>query len=223
MTTANKMNLFFRAGDCKFFSTKHPNMEASLEDQGYMPFARAPREFFEPNIQALAREPHKLGQLADVIKDYDDSQLRILMYVLKCASELKQLNLNFGEPVYINLSSPHADYVDCWFRAYVMCPGPEAGYVFIAGTLDGENGTLMLVPIENILQKVAFINHHRSLVKAGKLRAPKIKKAITHSIIDPSQVPSIEEVADRLEDTTDDHEVGRKKSSKAGSYKLKTA
>lgn len=213
----NTLTVIFKAGDCRYYKAKHPDIGQSWEEQGLLEFAHAP-DSFQPDLQKIAVAPGQLGQLAELLRHYDESQLRILMCVLHDSYKLRTVGLKFGQPVYKNLSAPEADYVDCWFRSYVIAVGPKiAGvpYVYISGSLDDIHGTLMMVPVESILTRKEFKVHRSQLELEGKLKSPLGERSRlvrhTHSDLPDEEFPTLEEVADRLvavdyEPTEDDEE-----------------
>ena len=53
-TRTHELVVSFRAADCIYYRTKHPDLNESYADQGIMPYARAPKTFV-PDIQKLSQ------------------------------------------------------------------------------------------------------------------------------------------------------------------------
>lgn len=235
MSTRNhELVVNFRAGDCVYYKTKHPDLGESYQDQGIMPYARAPKTFV-PDIQKLANNPDSLFDLAKIIKNYDESQLRILIKVLHDSSKLIPHGLKFGQPVYFNLSAPLADYVNCWFRCYTVAVGPKhegTQYIYFTGNLEDVHGSLLLVPRDHVMTASSFKKHVAKLESDGKITAPEIrqhKKLIVHDKYEEDIVnfPSIDEVSEQLKNCSIRHEIEdkptrtkRKRKSTPSSYEI---
>lgn len=200
----NTLTLAFKAGDCTFYKRRNPETGSSLEEQGILDFAKAPPDF-EPDLQKLAKDPGSLAALALAIEDYDESQMRILMYALHSSHRLLKYGLRFGQAVFKNLSAPRQDYLDCWFKCYVIGLGPQIEnrqYVKLTGSLDDIHGTLITSPVGSYLTRQEFNKMRSKLAAEGRLRAPKSIRSqyFTHNSpkADFDNFPTLTEVKDRL-------------------------
>lgn len=204
MSKKNVIIVPMKAVDSAFYYHKSPKTGQSLEEQGILEYARAPTDF-APDMSKLACDTSSLAELAYTIKDYDESQMRILLYTLNESHKLLKHGLRFGQQVFKNLSSPAIDYVDCWFRCFVLRLGPViegVQYVELTGSLDNIHGSLILCPIDSFLNKSEFRVHMRKLVAEGMQRSPRDLRApvIRHGspTDDLDNFPTLGEVADKL-------------------------
>lgn len=223
-----ELRVRFRAGDCLYFKTKNPQTKTSWEEQGIKGFARANKYFF-PDLSQLAKNPTSVHSIALSLKDMDMAQKRILMWAIYNSNKIEQeteklINiarqngkkplftrpLKFGQPVYVNLSAPYVDYVNCWFECYILAMGTEdeegIRYIYLTGNLDNVEGSLISVPIESIMTKPKFIKHRELLIDQGKLYADAVDKdyVIAHEGIDFEDIPTIESIKDMLDDFDDE-------------------
>jgi hypothetical protein len=83
----------FRAEDCDNMTVHKPN-KPSLDSKGIQPFARAPAEWF-PDLTKIIEEPDTLYEIGRLVRNFDKSQLRILISVLHQSHELMKQTLLF--------------------------------------------------------------------------------------------------------------------------------
>ncbi|QJT70902.1 hypothetical protein GR7B_00104 [Vibrio phage vB_VcorM_GR7B] len=177
-----KLNLTLRAEDSLYFDVKKPSTGRSLKDDGYQAFATAPKAGFIPNFRKLAEADSDIfGALGSAVLGLDKSQLRILSVIINNSSMIKNHSLDFGQPVYINLSAPHIDYLDCYFKAHVIgveSAKPDA-LIHICGNIDslnGKKGIILSVPREALLTKSEFKKLAKKLKKEDRINTPKAKR-----------------------------------------------
>lgn len=214
-----------RAVDSQYWHTKQPRGKKqpsdytdSLREQGYTEFARCPEDEFMPDLGKLGIK--NIARVSKLISTLDDSQVRILTWMLANQDSLHQRGFTFGQRVFVNLSSPHIEYLDCYFSAYVLAyhdtiEGQQ--YFYVTGSLDSVNGTKILLPKSSILNDKQFTRLQAKLTKEGKTKSPKpvrFKRPHRYSSSISLDVPTIDTVKDDLEDTPKSAELVKKKKSK---------
>lgn len=169
-----KLTVAFKAEDCKYYTVARHGEKQSKSEQGVKPFARATADFV-PDVGRLAEVgSDTLQALGKILSAFDQSQTRILMQVLSDHTHLQRYRLSFGQPVYINLSAPYEDYLDCWFRANVIGVCLETDCIYLSGSLSSDSGisTRLLVPRSSFLTKTQFKKHRSALQQKDRLVTP---------------------------------------------------
>ncbi|QJT71077.1 hypothetical protein GR11A_00039 [Vibrio phage vB_VcorM_GR11A] len=173
------MSLSLRAEDALYFDVKKPSTGRSLKDDGYQAFASAPKAGFIPNFKKLAEADGDIfGALGLASAGLDKSQLRILSVIINNMAMIKNHGLDFGQEVYINLSAPLVEYLDCFYKAYVIgvdSAKPDS-HVHICSnidTLNSKKGIIISVPRECLINAKDFKKLAKKLKKEDKLTTPK--------------------------------------------------
>lgn len=182
-----------------------------LLDEGFLLLGKAPSKKFIPDFSKLVKSIDELYMLGDLIKDMDDSQIRLLIAALYHSSRLAKFNLHFAQPVYFNISSPAVDFVDCWYKGYAVSANRykytykkekiwEYTILVISNLKRSWETTLHISP-KNILNKEQFYEHKKKLLEEGKIRAPKLNLDIFRQKW--ADVSNEETDADKIESVTD--------------------
>ena len=218
------IEISLRAIDSQYWHTKQPrgkkqpsDYKESLREQGYTEFARCPEDEFKPDLGKLGYK--NIARISKLISSLDESQIRIMTWMLANQDTLHQRGFTFGQRVYVNLSSPKVEYLDCYFSAYMLSyhdtiEGQQ--YFYITGSLDSINGSMMLMPKSSILNEKQFLKLTGKLRSEGKTKSPKpvrFKRPYRDSSTMSLDVPTIDTVKDDLEDTPKSSEMKKKKKN----------
>lgn len=113
----SKSSIGLKCGDCLFFK-QNRKFEKPCTELGVKHFSVAPA-CFSPNVYKLgAKNPDVILQLGLLLRDFDASDVRVLMSILKQQTAFeKHYGLKFGQPVYVRIGD---DYVSNYYRAFVI-------------------------------------------------------------------------------------------------------
>lgn len=181
MMMKRSLKIDFRVKDC---SNKN-----YLIDEGFVPLGKIPSRTFIPDFQQLVERIDDIYALGEFIKEFDDSQLRILIGALYYSSRLAKFNLHFAQPVYFNVSTPHVEFVDCYCKGYVISASRKKYpnhigemtwdyWIQVISTLRGEDQVVWHLMPERVLTKEEFRKRKKHLIDEGKFRAPKSNLSI---------------------------------------------
>lgn len=171
-----EIRFILRAIDSEYWETSIPfkgKENETLKSLGYKRYASCPANHFEPALSTLPLD--LLDNLANLIHDLDDSQIRILTYFLISQDALTPFGLKIGQSVWVNLSSPHSEYADNYFRCTVLKLGSiieGVQYIYLCSNLR-EAQTKILVPIKEVLNEDAYNKKVVALTRKGLARNPK--------------------------------------------------
>lgn len=166
---SSKMSLGLKASDCVYFKVRNPYVGKSWEELGIPTYAKATR-LFSPDLTKLRGvNTEAIGILADLTRKMDDSQIRILCYLLTNVSNLRTKGFAFGQPVYINMSYPRIENVGCYRKGRVVSID-QYGNLQLIGNINnlGEEATLITIPKENVLTRSKFNKLKEKLIEEGK-------------------------------------------------------
>jgi len=163
--------------DCIFHtSTKADfNNGATCQSIGIKGFAKACK-LFTPKLSNLTEfSEDSLVILARIARDLSPSSLRILSHLFAKADQIQKHGYKWGQPVYFNLSAPHIDYLDCFFKGYIVGIAPDGDYFYLVSSLDLEersNLTYLTLQSSSVLTRTQFKIKRKELKKANKLKTP---------------------------------------------------
>jgi hypothetical protein len=164
-----------KCSDCLHFQNV-AKFEQPCKKMGIKGYSVAP-DCFSPNVYALTKKnPDALFQLGVMLKDFDASDVRVLMSLLKLSVNLdKHYNLRFGQPVFFCLGG--RDYLSNYFRGFVIgAANIGTMQLFVTSDMNrkqrGQPATVALMP-DSVLTVSAFKKRKAELIKAGKLNDPK--------------------------------------------------
>ncbi|WYW01127.1 DNA topoisomerase [Pseudomonas phage vB_PpuM-Aura] len=171
--------------DHLYFDTKKPSIKASFSELGLQPFAKAPSKGFIPNLSKLARStngPELFQHLGSLTQNLDASQLRLLSVVFNNMAKMEAHGLNFGQKVYVNVSSPRIEFVECYVEAIVI--GVESEHpespVFLSVAFEkmaADAPMCWSMPTSSFLTERQFRLLRKRLRAEGKTSVPdKIRK-----------------------------------------------
>lgn len=179
-----KTTLVLKAEDSIFFETVRPSTGKSLRDEGLQAFANAPRSGFIPDFRKLASSKNSFELfhlLGECLQNLTPSQMRILSVIFNNLPMLKNKNLSFGQAMYVNLSAPTLNYVDCYFKVFVI--GCESGHpdsnIYVCGDLDALNedkGVLLSLTKKSLLTEDEFKVVLKDLTKKKQIKVPQEKR-----------------------------------------------
>lgn len=191
--------------DCQFFKNgRHPQQGKPCSELGYKTFAKA-CSLYQPNTSQMVQHLDVLQAMGKVSKEMEDSEARILSWLINNIPNLKKAGFTFGQPVYINLSSPQIDFVNCWFKAHVVnvitlkdYDGANVYHVQVVSSITETNPTMLTMPLSSLLTLAQWKAHKRELEKEGLVKIPSSLK--THSIKYKLNQPLNRVVRESLED-----------------------
>lgn len=170
----SKSSIGLKCGDCLFFK-QSSKFERPCTELGVKHFSIAPA-CFSPNVYKLgAKNPDVILQLGLLLRDFDASDTRILMAILKQQTAFeKHYSLKFGQPVYVRIGD---DYVSNYYRAFVIGVA-ECGdsMVFLASDLSRRqrhNPAVMSMFRDSLLTIPQWKAVRKKLQDAGKVIDPK--------------------------------------------------
>ena len=169
-----RLSLNIKCRDCIHFKRGPAFFEKKCKDLGILPEARA-CQAFTPDIYKLSRvEADTIFNLGKLVKDFKETHFRILSFIFRNMSLIKRSKLKFGQPVYINLSSPYIDYLDAYYKGYVLGVSKSGDQIFITSSLrkTTDNVYLSVLP-SSILTLAQFKKRRKKLKKFGRVKIPK--------------------------------------------------
>lgn len=173
------------AEDHIYFDVKKPSIGSSFSELGLQPFAKAPSKGFIPDLSKLARAadgPRLFSLLGEMSASMNASQLRLLSVVFNNMAKLEAHGFQFGQKVYINVSSPRIEYVECYVEAVII--GVESEHpespVYLSVDFDKmspDSPMFWSMPTESFLTARQFRLHKKKLKSEEKVKVPeKIRK-----------------------------------------------
>ena len=197
----NKLEVLFLAEDDQFWDFPHPRKKESLKNLGVEATDRAPRAFV-PNLAKLMDAeggPDNLSELGRLIRNYDESQLRLLMFVLNSSRMLLDVGLKFGQPVFWRSAAAYVDgYLDQWWRTVVVSVAQRSDDVIVLAH-PVEDGRTVLIETHRdfILLPSEWKQKKEELENDGRLETPKSmrnKSMLLWSRDAKTTLPSTEDV-----------------------------
>lgn len=211
----NRLSHCMKCGDCTHFETsRSSHFDKICKQRGIKKFADACKHF-TPNLHTLSATLHSdaLVMLSQLTRYATTQQLRVLSYALSDSTKLDRFSLQFGQPVYVNLSAPKADYIECYYRAYVLSTSGQGDVVLISSlTQSKSRSTIITLPIGSVLTVDEWKTKFNSLMREKRLTLPedkrsysptnkehytKIQSAIAYYKsfrVEPTDIPSIDTV-----------------------------
>lgn len=206
----NKISVIFMAEDCRWFSTPHPKKGTTLEDEGYEPDDTAPAKNFEPDYLKIldGESMDNLMVLGKAIRDFDESQFRIIQRILYDSYLLSryETGLKFCQPVFWR-SSPIGDddYLDQWFKCFVLGVSYEdQDYINVAGKLDEEMYySFITTERDRLLTMSQFREHKEHLEENDMVVTPTRQRKslvlwegdVSERSVDLSDIPSLSDIS----------------------------
>lgn len=173
----SSLSLGMKCGDCQFFRKVKGafNGNKTCSAVGIKSFAQACR-LFTPDLSQLTTLPaESIYQIAYLTKDLPIRALRLLSYTFKNAEQIRRHGINFGQPLYFNLSSPQIDYLDCYFKGYVLGISSDGDFVYLTSSLNGTRAISITLPLVRVLTKSDFGRKKLALEKIGHTHVPQNK------------------------------------------------
>lgn len=177
-----KVNL--RCGACAFLKRRSPNHAAPCRDEGKSVSSQGCKHF-EPDYgrvrtgkKDFVDSTMKVGKLT---KGLTEAEIQILAFTLIKAADLRRVTdivlgeaLHVGDTIYVNLSAPHADFLNCWFTAQVGLVSRDK--TNIKGHAQLPDGKWVSIDVKlddtRVLTEEAFKKHAKKLKKKGLINAP---------------------------------------------------
>lgn len=207
------MNLSLKCKDCQFFCNgRHPQQGKPCTDLGYKSFAKA-CSLYQPLTINMLENLDVLKAMAKVARKMNVGDTRILSWLINNIPTLHQNGYEFGQTLYVNLSSPYIDYANCWYKANLVniivmkdLDGESSIYLQMVANIRGEEQTLLTFPPSIVLTKTEFLAHKAKLVEKGLVEIPQPKQKSDiqfklnqplnkpYSLISADEVPTIDTV-----------------------------
>lgn len=173
---ASRISLSIKCQDCIHYKQGPAYFEKKCSELGILPKAKA-CSAFTPNMYILSKVGEEtVADLGSLARELKPSQLRILAFVFANMSLLRKHKLKFGQPVYVNLSSPFQDYLDCYFKGYVVGVSKEGDAIYVTSSLKKKSksgNTLLSILPSSILTKKKFKARAKKLIRRGRAKLPK--------------------------------------------------
>lgn len=180
---ARKLKLGTKCGSCKGLTAKLPGFDAPCTKLGKSR-SSASCNAYQPDYLSVNDEmPQFIRDLGKLIKEIPEDLRHIAAYALVNSTELertseiilgKKNKLKLGMPIYINLSAPYEDYLNCYFRGFAMAvTRDKKGLICYSKVNDTWVSTMIMMRAGNVLTNSQFRKHTNVLVKKGKINAPK--------------------------------------------------
>lgn len=170
----SRLSLNLRCKDCIHFKRGPAFFEKKCIDLGILPDAKA-CQAFTPDIYKLSKiDTEIISDLGKLVKPFKESQFRILSFIFRNMALLKRNQLRFGQPVYINLSSPNSEYLDSYYKGYVLGISKSRDQVFVTSSLKKTKGNVYLSILpSSVLTSKQFDKRKKKLKKLGRITLPK--------------------------------------------------
>lgn len=171
----NRLSLSMKCGDCSGFSRGPTIFDRKCCERGIKSYANACDKFVPDLFNLTKIDPDILSALADSFRGLSSAQQRLMAYTLKNASQVQKTGFKMFQPIYINLSAPYVDYVECYFRGRVV--GICDQQLIIASHLRKTPDLLsIMVDPDDIMSRSKFVKHRKYLDRNGKIRVPEEKR-----------------------------------------------
>lgn len=149
----------------------HPEDKKVCESLGITAAAKACSQF-NPDFIKLAGVSHDLIKpLGNFMRDCTSEQTQILAFYIRNAEYAKRQKLRLGQQVAFCLS---ADYLQNYFRGYVLSVSKDGEFVYITSNLNQKEGNTMLTLLrKNVLTVLEFKLKKKKLIKSGRVVEPQ--------------------------------------------------
>ena len=174
---ANKLLIQYECQDDRHWQEPYPDTATSLKDSGYKKRNKAPKHFV-PNLRKLIETDSlkSLTELGTIIRDWNPSQLRILIKVLSDQKTLMELGFQLGQPVFWRSIGAHLpNYLDQWHQCYVLSISQHNDdCILIASNMeDKPYNALIETHYEYVYTRQEFKSIKKELAKKNRLVSPK--------------------------------------------------
>ena len=174
---SQRHSLALKCGDCLHFkSHPHPSIGKPCYQDGYQSFTNA-CQYFTADFHAIQEiDLEAVDQIALLAKDLKPKQLRVLSSVFRQAAQMKsKTGKQFGQPVYVNLSAPVQDYLECWFKARIVGFSQDRETCYLVANLkdDSTDNTHLSVLTSSVLDTKTFKRRKKHMIAEGKEKLPK--------------------------------------------------
>jgi hypothetical protein len=209
------MKNVIKCSDCAFFANgRHPQQGRPCSELGFTTFAKA-CDLYQPNTIKMLENVDVLQAVSKLTKKMSVGDTRILSWLINNISSLNKRGYSFGQTMYVNLSSPYIDYVNCWYKANLVnvitvkdSDGVEFEYLQLVSSIASDYHTLLTFPPSIVLNADDYKKHKATLEKNKLVTIPCEKEGNTiefklnqplnkpHLLMDIGDVPTIDTVPD---------------------------
>ena len=173
----NRIEIVFNAEDHRWYDKPPPGKEESEADKGVKPDSKAPPSF-EPNYEKLVEAGGEdfIKAFGRLVRDLDQSSLRITMKLLHDAISMANRKFKLGQPVYWRAAPEKSKpYLDQWFRCFVIgIDQNDPKKLHITGRLKNEiDSSLITVPESSLKSSDEFKTLASRMTKRNHLTTPK--------------------------------------------------
>lgn len=161
-----------KAEDHVYFANRPGSKSSTFEELGIMPFANAPEPFL-PDISKLCANGSMLD-IAKMVSRFDQSQIRILQYLLTQAHDLSDENLVFGQTLYYRIALTPEVYLSDFVtvRPIGVQRRSQTTFIVCCAKLEENNGTCLLIERSSLLTRSEFKEVYRDLLATDRVTSP---------------------------------------------------
>ena len=199
-SNTDRLPLDLRCGSCFYLKVKHPKIEASCSKLGCVKGTVAcklydpdyagmqePGTFRENSSNDNRVAPSVFIDIGKQLRGLNRVQRQHIAFAIvnidlteKRTEEMLDTRLTMGQPVWVNLSTPYTDYLNCWFRGSVMGVNRTKDGLIVTAESPAENGRHVfliksLKTMTGILTRKQFKEHAVKLIESKRINAPKDK------------------------------------------------
>ena len=183
------ISLGIKCGECLHFKVGPAVFEKKCSELGQQSFSKACPKFTPNHYMLINDDDTLLEKLAHISRKMSQKQLRLLAYTFSTISSLMKTGFRFGQPVFINVSAPQIDYVECYRAARVVGKSKDGKHIILTANIYDKQSTLdflqkkkrgipinqrsFLLPITSVLSQKDFEDKARELKKEKKVRVPE--------------------------------------------------
>lgn len=188
------MKVRLRCGSCMYLHSKCPAKEAPCIQTGKSASSNSCSEYEAdyskvklPRANAETGEVKRvsfvgvLREVGKLTKDLNEVELNLLAKAFIDATAMTRVadikldaQIKLGQTVYVNLSAPRVDYLNCWFKASAVSLNRKKTHVNVYAKLPDGNETraMLVLDSDSIMTVSQFEKHAKALRKAKLVNAP---------------------------------------------------
>ena len=173
--SSNRVSLGLKCSECLHFSRGPRRFERLCAQLGVEPFTPACPEFCPDQTYLAKVGAASIQALAKIAAELSQPQLRLLAYTFRNADLIKKAGFAFGQQVVFSINGH--DYLDCYFRGYVVGASKNGQTVYLSSDMEGlnENNAMLSLPRTSVMQLEAFKEKRKKMVQANRLAVPVSK------------------------------------------------
>ena len=192
--SAKSLQEAFKCGECLHHKQKAhggSGRDKPCKGLGIKAVAIAP-SCFTPDVTRIAKNSDQFVQLASLVNSYTPSELRIMLAVVRGATNKKR-QFRFGQKLYFKFGR---DYLNNYLCGYVM-GYTSSSEIIVSGSPDrktrGDSLLAYFMDDDGLMTGPQFKVKRKELQDANKFEDPKNQVIPRGSVLDNYEPPSIDD------------------------------